>query len=125
MASGRTLWDELVRRYTRGVRKVVEMRAAWDRLATYVDTERHAEIAALLANQEREAQWWRDACIGYFQTFSRRPIPDGYAPPEHSLEYYESLSFPYAPGTPGRTTAPFRDAPPLQDAGAADLSDSD
>ena len=32
---------------------------------------------AFLAIQEQEAQWWRDACIAYFQTFSKRPLPAG------------------------------------------------
>ncbi len=37
------------------------------------------------------------------QTFSHRPLPAGYAPPEHDLPYYESLCFPYAPGSAART----------------------
>lgn len=96
--SGRPLWDELVHRYTRGVDYVRSMRSTWDGLAPYVDAERHAQVAAFLGIQEREAQWWRDASIAYFQTFSERPLPPGFAPPVHSLDYYESLEFPYAPG---------------------------
>ena len=60
--------------------------------------ERFAQVAAFLAIQEQEAKWWRDACIAYFQSFSKRPLPAGFAPPAHSLEYYQSLKFPYAPG---------------------------
>jgi alpha-glucuronidase len=96
--SGRPLWNELVHRYTRGVDYVQGMRKTWDGLQTGIDPERHAQIAAFLAIQEKEAQWWRDASIAYFQTFSQRPLPEGYAPPAHPLEYYESLEFPYAPG---------------------------
>ncbi len=70
----------------------------WQRLAPFVDTERHAQVAAFLKIQEKEAKWWRDASIAYFQTFSKRPLPAGVAPPEHPLEYYKSLEFPYAPG---------------------------
>lgn len=98
VASGRTLWDELVVRYSRGVDEVQAMRRTWEAMAPYVDPERHAEVAAYLAIQAREAQWWRDACIAYFQTFSKRPLPAGYAPPPHPVEWYEALSFPYAPG---------------------------
>jgi alpha-glucuronidase len=98
MKSGRILWDELVIHYTRGVEAVGQMRATWDSLAPYVDAERHAQVSAFLAIQQQEAQWWRDACIAYFQTFSKRPLPAGYAPPAHPLEYYQSLKFPYAPG---------------------------
>jgi alpha-glucuronidase len=98
LSSGRTLWDELVHRYTHGVNEVREMRATWSKLAPYVDSERHAQVAAFLGIQEHEAQWWRDASIAYFQTFSKRSLPEGLAPPAHSLEYYESLEFPFAPG---------------------------
>jgi len=63
-----------------------------------VDTERYSQISDFLAIQEKEARWWRDASIAYFQTFSKRPLPAGTAPPSKSLEYYQSLQFPYAPG---------------------------
>lgn len=98
MASGRTLWDELVMRYTRGVEQVATMRATWDRMRPHVDDARFEQIAAFLRIQHEEAQWWRDACIAYFQSINRLPLPIGFAPPRHPLEYYKSLSFPYAPG---------------------------
>jgi alpha-glucuronidase len=56
-------------------------------------------VSEFLAIQEQEATWWRDASIAYFQSLSRRPMPPGYAPPRHALEYYESLCFPYVPGS--------------------------
>ena len=107
MASGRTLWDELVNHYSRGVEYVRQMRRTWAALAPYVDAERYAETSAFLEIQEREAQWWRDACIAYFQSLSNRPLPKGSAPPEHTLAEYEAISTPYAPGNPGWTAAPF------------------
>ena len=76
-SSGRILWDELVYRYTHGVEVVSQMRRTWAGLAPYVDAERFAQVSAFLAIQEQEAQWWRDACIAYFQTFSKRPLPAG------------------------------------------------
>ena len=96
--SGRPLWDELAYRYERGVDYVGTMQSTWDGLEPYVDAERYAQVAAFLRIQEREAQWWRDASIAYFQTFSERPLPPGIAPSAHSLAYYKSLDFPYAPG---------------------------
>jgi alpha-glucuronidase len=96
--SGRILWDELVYRYTRGVDVVSRSRVTWKGLEPYVDAERFAQVAAFLAIQEQEARWWRDASIAYFQTFSKRPLPPGFAPPAHPLEYYQALKFPYAPG---------------------------
>jgi alpha-glucuronidase len=98
MESGRTLWDELVHRYTRGVQTVSGLRTRWAKLEGSIDPDRHAQVASFLAIQEKEAKLWRDASLAYFQTFSARPIPEGYAPPERSLDYYKSLEFPYAPG---------------------------
>jgi alpha-glucuronidase len=104
MASGKTLWDELVTHYTHGVQTVSDMRRTWAGLARFVDAQRYQQVSAFLAIQEKEAQWWRDASITYFQTFSHRPLPAGYAAPEHDLEYYESLCFPYAPGSASRSS---------------------
>jgi alpha-glucuronidase len=99
MRSGRTLWDELVMHYTRGLQTVGDMRKAWAGLGGLIDPQRHAQVAAFLAIQENEARWWRDASIAYFQSLSHRPLPAGYEAPEHDLAYYESLCFPYVPGS--------------------------
>jgi alpha-glucuronidase len=101
LPSGGVLWDELVRHYSRGVDSVAAMRTTWAGLASYVDAERYTQMAAFLAIQLQEAQWWRDASIAYFQSLSQLPLPPGYAPPPYPLQYYESLCFPYAPGNPG------------------------
>ena len=50
------------------------------------------------AIQEKEARWWRDASLLYFQTFSGMPIPDHVEKPTRSLEYFKSLTFPSVPG---------------------------
>jgi len=96
--SGRTLWDELVHRYTRGVDEVKKMRETWRGLEGFIDPERYRRIAAFLAIQQYEAQWWRDASIAYYQSVSGLPLPAGYAAPAHPRAWYESLTFPYAPG---------------------------
>jgi alpha-glucuronidase len=98
LKSGQTLWDGLVTHYSRGVATVDGMGKTWAGLAPYVDPERHEQVADFLAIQRNEAQWWRDASIAYFQPFSGLPLPAGEAPPAHALDYYEGLSFPYAPG---------------------------
>ena len=97
-STGRTIWDELVVRYSHGVDEVRAMRRTWAGLAGRVDAQRHAEAADFLAIQEDEAQWWRDACIAYFQSLSRLPLPAGYAPPTHDLAYYRAIDSRYAPG---------------------------
>ena len=100
MASGRTLWDELVLHYGRGVDQVAAMRASWTGLSGYVDPQRYQEVASFLAIQQDEAQWWRDASIAYWQSLNGLPLPAGQAPPPKPLSYYQSLKFPYAPGHP-------------------------
>lgn len=97
-STGRTIWDELVVRYSRGVDEVRAMRRTWAGLAGRVDAQRHAEVADFLAIQEDEALWWRDACVAYFQSLSRLPLPAGYAPPAHDLAYYQAIDNRYAPG---------------------------
>jgi len=98
MHSGHTLWYELVAHYTHGVDEVKQMRATWRSLDGYIDADRYRKTASFLAIQEREAQWWRDACIAYFQQVSGLPLPSGFAPLPHPLAYYESLSFHDVPG---------------------------
>ena len=100
LPAGRTLWEELISRYDQGVAAVAAMRAQWASLAGHIDPERYGEVSAFLAIQEREARWWRDACIAYFQSVSGRALPAGAAPPAHPLSYYQALCFPFAPGDP-------------------------
>ena len=102
MKSGRTLWDELIVHYDTGIATVREMRRTWAAMKPYVDEQRWSQEAAFLAIQEKEAQWWRDACIAYFQTFSHMPMPAGHAPPPHDLAYYNAIYFPYVPGAASR-----------------------
>lgn len=98
MASGRTLWDELIGRYSQGVRQVQDMQATWASLGGRVDAQRHAQVTAFLRIQLREAQWWRDASVAYFQSVSGRPLPAGESAPPHPLGWYQRLQFPSAPG---------------------------
>jgi alpha-glucuronidase len=98
MKSGRTLWDELCYKYNEGVDTVRWMQGAWKNMEKYIDEERYNHVRMLLNIQEKEAVWWRDACLLYFQTFSKMPIPAQYEKPAKTLQYYEGLHFPYAPG---------------------------
>jgi len=93
MASGRTLWNELSLRYQRGVDKVRAMQSTWASLSGTIDNERYNDVSEYLAIQEDEAEWWRDACLLYFQQFSKRPLPDGVEPPEHTLDEYMQRNF--------------------------------
>ncbi len=92
MRSGRTLWDELAIHYQRGVSQVRAARRQWDALAGVIDQERHSDVAKRLAIQERDAAWWRDAVLLYFQTFSHRPLPEAVEAPAKTLEEFKSKS---------------------------------
>jgi alpha-glucuronidase len=97
MHSGKTLWETLCDKYYRGVDSVRWMQRSWESMKNYIDAERFNQVKQLLAIQEQEAVWWRNACLLYFQTFSHKPIPAKYEKPDHTLGYYEGLEFPYAP----------------------------
>lgn len=98
MKSGLTLWDDICYHYYSGVDSVRKMQRVWNSLEGKIDEEEFHDVKMLLKIQENEAVWWRNACVLYFQTFSRMPIPSGLEKPDKTLEYYENLSFPYAPG---------------------------
>jgi alpha-glucuronidase len=92
MRSGSTLWDELCLHYQRGVDWVRGARRRWNSLAGAIDPERHAHVASRLGLQERDAVWWKDTVLLYFQTYSHRPLPDGVEKPRRTLDEYKSKS---------------------------------
>ncbi|WP_104022966.1 alpha-glucuronidase family glycosyl hydrolase [Gemmatirosa kalamazoonensis] len=91
---GRPLWDELVARYNAGVDSVRAMQRTWDAQRGKVDDERFRDVQSFLAIQEKEARWWRDAALTYFQSFSHLPIPARYEQPAHPLQYYLQVRCP-------------------------------
>jgi alpha-glucuronidase len=98
LKDGNTLWNGLAYHYDQGVKSVREMQQTWKNLETEINPERWDHVNQLLAIQETEAVWWRNACLLYFQTFSKLPFPSEIEQPSGDLEYYKSLQFPYAPG---------------------------
>lgn len=90
MKSGRTLWDEMGLHYQQGVDWVRATRATWTKLEGKIDEERYTAISKKLAIQERDAIWWRDASLVYFQTFAKRPLPAGVEKPAKTLDEYKS-----------------------------------
>lgn len=98
MQSGRSLWDELCHVYSRGVERARSLHTRWLTLEGSIDTGRFEHVRQLLSIQVREARWWRDACLLYFQTFSGRPIPDDLVPPAGTLEEYRAHRDYYVPG---------------------------
>lgn len=92
--SGRTLWEELVKRYDSGVSEVESMEQAWAKLADRIDSDRHADVAEFLRIQKHEARWWRDAVLAYFMDVAGLELPAGHEPPAHGLDFYRDLACP-------------------------------
>ena len=86
LAAGATLWQALGRHYQRGVDEVEAMQQHWEAVRPYVRPAVHADIARRLETQRRDALWWRDACLLYFQQFAGQPWPEGVPAPAYTLD---------------------------------------
>ncbi len=98
LKNGKSLWDNLALKYQEGVYQVEAMQSTWQSMKNYIDEQRFHEVEMLFNIQQKEAKWWRDACLLYFQQFSEKELPVEVEKPTHSLEYFQSLKFPFAPG---------------------------
>jgi alpha-glucuronidase len=98
MKSGRILWDELCYKYNEGVSQVDVMQATWQSMKGKVDEERYDQVTQHLALQAKDARWWKNACLLYFQTFAKRPLPEGLPQLEGTLDEYKKIRLQYAPG---------------------------
>ncbi|OOG65898.1 alpha-glucuronidase family glycosyl hydrolase [Flavobacterium sp. A45] len=98
LKNGQTLWNGMALKYQEGVDEVGKMASTWDKMEKHVDKQRFNEVKMLLNIQYKEAQWWRDACLLYFQQFSGKELPKGVEKPTQTLDYFQSLKFPFAPG---------------------------
>jgi alpha-glucuronidase len=94
LSTGRTVWAELVHRYSQGVDDVAAMRTSWATVKTRIDGQRFDDVTKFLEIQHYEARWWRDASLAYFAQVSKLAIPSGYAPLAQSLSYYQGLNCP-------------------------------
>lgn len=94
MNSGRTLWDELCLHYDRGVQQVRLFQKYWDKAEKYIDEQRFKEVQSALKTQVRDAVWWKDACLLYFQQYSGLPIPDEIERPIHELDELKKVHLP-------------------------------
>lgn len=86
MKSGRTLWNELCYLYDKGVQQVRAFQKTWDKSQPYVDSARFAAVQRNLRSQSLNAIYWKDACLLYFQQFSRMPIPYDIERPVNNLD---------------------------------------
>ena len=94
MQSGRTLWDELCYRYDHGVQQVRSFQKKWDLAENYIDAERFKDVQSRLKIQARDAVWWKDACLLYFQEFSGMRPPYEVERPIHELDDLKQVKLP-------------------------------
>jgi alpha-glucuronidase len=66
LASGRTVWEEIVADYERGAAEAADLELRWTTLQGSIDAERYEAVRARLRLQTQDAAAWRDHCIGYF-----------------------------------------------------------
>jgi len=98
LKNGQTLWNAICDQYYRGTDAVKQMQKQWQGLKGSIDDQRFDHVSQLLQIQVNESVWWRNACLLYFQQFSKMPIPEKYEKPDKTLEYYQNLQFRYVPG---------------------------
>ena len=86
-----SLWQALCRHYQSGVDEVRTMQREWSQLRASVNPAIHADIDRRLECQLRDAEWWRDACLLYFQSFSHQPMPAFVEQPRNSLDFFKAV----------------------------------
>lgn len=86
MKNERIMWDELCYKYDSGVQQVRSFQKTWNQMQPYIDEQRFSDVQSKLEIQSQDAVWWKDACLLYFQTFSKRHIPSDIEPPIHKLD---------------------------------------
>ena len=84
--TGRTVWEELCYRYQNGVNEARQLQRQWNSLEGAIDPELFRDVQVRLMTQTRDAEWWKDGCLLYFQSLCKMPLPDYVEPPVHTLE---------------------------------------
>lgn len=86
MKNGKTLWENLCMRYDEGVKKAESFVKTWKQMKPYVGPQTYEEQLAKFERQAKDAWWWRDACLLYFQQFSNKKLPKSSPKPRHQLD---------------------------------------
>lgn len=107
MHNGETLWSALCHTYDQGVREADAFDRIWTQMKPYVDSERFEAQKVNFDRQAKDAWWWRDACLLYFQQFSKMQLPIDCPAPRHILEDLMKVNL----GIDNYTRAPFEKLP--------------
>ena len=91
MKSGRTLWNELCYTFEEGIQEARGFIKTWESVEKYVDPYRYGQVHEKLIRQAKDAIWWRDALMLYFQQYSKMEIPADCTKPQHTLDELRSF----------------------------------
>ena len=86
LQSGETVWEALCRHYDNGVNKVRDFQHQWESVKPFVAPNLYDDVRLRLLTQVRDAQWWKDGCLLYFQSLNELPLPQNIEPPIHDLQ---------------------------------------
>lgn len=84
--SGRTVWEELCFRHQNGLNEARDMQRQWNSLQGAIDPDIFRDVQIRLMTQTRDAEWWKDAQLLYFQSLNGLAFPDFLEPPVHTLD---------------------------------------
>ncbi len=107
MHNGETLWEALCHTYDHGVRQAEAFARIWNQMKPYVDAERYEAQKLNFDRQAKDAWWWRDACLLYFQQFSGMKLPLDCPVPKYKCEDLQKYNLPID----NYTRAPFEKLP--------------
>ena len=71
LKSGRTVFEEMDYRYTRGVKEVEDFMTVWQEVKPCIDEQRWQEVQDRLDHQLENANLWRKTCLDYFGSFTK------------------------------------------------------
>lgn len=86
MTNGLSLWDNLCYKYDEGIREAEGFVKTWESVKPYIDEYRWQAQYERLQRQALDAHWWHDACLMYFQEFSKMPFPTDMIPMQYDYQ---------------------------------------
>lgn len=91
--TGETLWEALCRHYEHGVKEAEKFIEDWNACEPDIsDKVLFADVAERLKIQAKDARWWKDACLLYFQEINGLEFPDFVTPAVRSLDEYKAVN---------------------------------
>lgn len=92
LPSGKTVWESLCAHYCHGVAEADSLYGAWAGLEGKISPSIYADVKERMGVQQRDARWWHDACLLYFQDINGLPFPEDAMPIEYSLDSLKAVS---------------------------------